>query len=254
MYEESIRTFADLFQSDRPVLSLLDADFTFVNEPLAKFYGIPAKGDWQRVDGVRKFGRGGILAQAAVLAKQSGASRTSPILRGNWLCETLLGEKLPRPPKGVPTLPETPPQGLTERQLTAQHSSDPNCAGCHIRIDPYGFAMEGYDAIGRLRQKDAAGLLIDTRTKLRTGEEFDGLDGLRAHLLDQRRSAVNMQFSKKLLGFALGRAVMLSDKPLLLAITAKDRTAAEVVEMVVRSPQFREIRGINHGSQASLKN
>ena len=246
MYEESIRTFADFFQSDRPVSSLLDADFTFVNEPLAKFYGIPAKGDWQRVDGVRKFGRGGILTMAAVLAKQSGASRTSPILRGNWLCETLLGEKLPRPPKGVPTLPETAPQGLTERQLTAQHSSDPNCAGCHIRIDPYGFAMEGYDAIGRLRQKDTAGLLIDTRTKLRTGEEFDGLDGLRSHLLDQRRSAVTMQFTKKLLGFALGRGVMLSDKPLLLAITAKDRTAAEVVELVVRSRQFREIRGTEH--------
>ncbi len=255
MYEESIRTFADLFQSDRPVLSLLDADYTFVNEPLAKFYGIPFKGtDWQRVDGVRQLGRGGILTQAAVLAKQSGASRTSPILRGNWLCETLLGEKLPRPPKGVPTLPETPPQGLTERQLTEKHSTDANCAGCHIRIDPYGFAMEGYDAIGRLRQKDAAGLLIDTRTKLRTGVEFDGLAGLRAHLLEQRRDSVKMQFAKKLLGFALGRAVMLSDKPLLREITAKDRTAAEVVEMVVRSRQFREIRGMNHGTQASLKN
>jgi mono/diheme cytochrome c family protein len=244
MYEEAIRNFTDLFQSNRPVLSLLDADFTFANEALAKFYGIPMKGgDWQRVDGVRKFGRGGILTQAAVLAKQSGASRTSPILRGNWLCETLLGEKLPRPPKGVPTLPETPPQGLTERQITEKHSTDPNCAGCHIRIDPYGYAMEAYDAIGRHRVKDTAGLAIDTRTKIRSGAEFDGIDGLRTHLLEQRRDAVALQFTKKLLGYALGRSVLLSDKPLLREITSKDRTAGEVVEAIVRSRQFREIRG-----------
>jgi hypothetical protein len=178
-----------------------------------------------------------------VLAKQSGASRTSPILRGNWLCETLLGEKLPRPPKGVPTLPETPPQGLTERQITEKHSTDPNCAGCHIRIDPYGYAMEAYDAIGRHRVKDTAGLAIDTRTKIRSGAEFDGIDGLRTHLLEQRRDAVALQFTKKLLGYALGRSVLLSDKPLLREITSKDRTAGEVVEAIVRSRQFREIRG-----------
>ena len=247
MYEESIRTFTDLFAEDRPVMSLLDADSTFLNEPLAKFYGIPIRGaDWQRVEGVQKFGRGGILAQAAVLAKQSGASRTSPILRGNWLCETLLGEKLPRPPKGVPTLPETPPAGLTERQLTAQHSSDPKCAGCHIRIDPYGFALEAYDAIGRRREG------TDTAAKLANGTEFTGLEGLRTHLLTQRREAITNQFARKLLGFALGRSVQLSDKPLIRQLTANPRTAAEVVEAIVRSRQFREIRGREHGQQAAL--
>ena len=238
MYEESIRTFTDFFAADRPVLALLDADYTFLNDALAKFYGIPFQNtDWQRVDGVQKFGRGGILAQAAVLAKQSGASRTSPILRGNWLCETLLGEKLPRPPKGVPTLPETPPAGLTERQLTAQHSSDPACAGCHIRIDPYGFALEAYDAIGRRREG------TDTAAKLANGTQFTGLDGLRNHLITQRREAITQQFTRKLLGYALGRAVQLSDKPLIRELTAQPRTAAEVVEGIVRSRQFRELRG-----------
>ncbi|HMC26255.1 MAG TPA: DUF1592 domain-containing protein, partial [Verrucomicrobiae bacterium] len=158
MYEESIRFFTDFFQNDRSVLNILDADYTFLNEPLAKHYGIPGvKGaEWRRVDGVKKFSRGGILAQSTTLAKQSGASRTSPILRGNWVCEVLLGEKLPRPPKDVPRLPddEAALEGLTVRQLVEKHSSDPSCSRCHVRIDPYGFALEGFDAIGRRRERD----------------------------------------------------------------------------------------------------
>ena len=108
MHEEAIRFFTDLFQNDGSVLSVLDGDHTFLNEALAKHYGIPGVTgpEWRRVDGVRKYGRGGILAMAATLAKQSGASRTSPILRGNWVAEALLGDKLPRPPKNVPQLPD----------------------------------------------------------------------------------------------------------------------------------------------------
>src|SRR6266849_3731321 len=92
---------------------------------------------WRRIENAKEFGRGGILAQATTLATQSGASRTSPILRGNWVSEVLLGEKLPRPPKGVPQLPEdeAETEGLTVRQLTERHSSDPKCAVCHRRID-----------------------------------------------------------------------------------------------------------------------
>ncbi len=131
MYEEAIRFFTDLFQHDGPVLAILDADHTFVNEALAKHYGIAdvSGSQWQRVDGVRKYSRGGILGLAAMLAKQSGASRTSPILRGNWVAEVLLGDKLPRPPKGIPQLPddETATEGLTVRQLVERHSSDPRC-------------------------------------------------------------------------------------------------------------------------------
>ena len=143
MRQETEKTFGHVVQKDRSLRELLDGDYTFLNERLAKHYGLTGvSGDeWRRVDGVRTQGRGGVLGFGATLAKQSGASRTSPILRGNWLSETLLGERLPRPPQGVPVLPEEAPVGLTERALTERHSSDPKCAGCHARIDPFGFAL-----------------------------------------------------------------------------------------------------------------
>ena len=241
MQEEGARFFTDLLQRDASVLSLLDADHTFVNGALAQHYGLAAQGDdWQRVDGLRAQGRGGVLAFAATLAKQSGASRTSPILRGNWVCEVLLGDRLPRPPKGVPVLPEEPPAGLTERQLIEKHSSDAACARCHMRIDPFGFALEGFDAIGRRRD-------ADTRTQLATGEAMHGLDGLRTYLLTQRRDDFVKQFSRKLLGFALGRSVMLSDQPLLdeinAGLAAGGFRVSRAVEIIVLSRQFREVRG-----------
>jgi hypothetical protein len=252
--EEPIRFFTDLFQRDGSVLALLDADYTFVNGTLAKHYGmtpdsrlLASDSTWLRIEGVRAQGRGGVLGFGATLAKQSGASRTSPILRGNWLSETLLGERLPRPPKGVPVLPEEAPAGLTERALIERHSGDPKCAGCHARIDPFGFALERYDAIGRLRAKDAAGLAIDTRTRTADGTELDGLDGLRNYLLTIRREAFERQFCRKLLGFALGRSVQLSDQPLidemLKQFAANDHRVGTAVELIVRSRQFREIRG-----------
>ena len=138
MYEESIRFFTDLFQHDRSVLDILDADYTFVNDELAEHYGMPRAGRasqpnaetaWRRIENAKEYGRGGILAQATTLATQSGASRTSPILRGNWISEVLLGERLPRPPKDIPRLPddEAATEGLSVRQLVERHSSDPKC-------------------------------------------------------------------------------------------------------------------------------
>jgi hypothetical protein len=252
LHEEPIRFFTDLFQHDRPVLDLLEADHTFVNGTLAAYYGIPGiSGDeWQRVEGVRARGRGGVLGFGATLARQSGASRTSPILRGNWICETLLGERLPPPPKGVPTLPDELPAGLSERELTARHSSDPTCARCHVRIDPFGFALENFDAIGRHRVADAAGLPVDASAITADGTEFTGIDGLRAYLLDTRRDDFVRQFCRKLLGYALGRGVQLSDAPLLDAMQAELAAGGHrvgiVLEQIVRSPQFREIRGAKH--------
>ncbi len=248
MQEEAVRFFTDLFQEDRSILSLLDADYSFVNGPLAKHYGIKSKSDnWHRVGGLRASGRGGILGFAATLAKQSGASRTSPILRGNWLTEVVLGEKMPRPPKGVPVLPEEAPKGLTERQLIERHSSDATCAVCHQRMDPFGFALEGFDAIGRARSEDAAGLTIDTRTSLRDGTAVAGLDGLRSYLLTTRRDDFLRQFCRKLLGYALGRSVQLSDKPLLdtmlTQLKASDSRVSTAIALIVQSPQFREVRG-----------
>jgi hypothetical protein len=251
MYEESIRFFTELFQNDASILSVLDADHTFLNESLARHYGIPgvAGSQWRRVDGIRKYGRGGILGLSTTLAKQSGASRTSPILRGTWVSEVLLGEKLPRPPKDVPRLPEdeTATEGLTVRQLVEKHSSDPRCAVCHSRFDAYGFALEGFDAIGRRRDKDLSGRPIDSRAKLKDGKELDGLDGLRQYLLNQRRDEIVRQFCRKLLGFALARGIQLSDEPLLDEMNENLKKNgyrfSAAVEPILRSRQFREIRG-----------
>jgi hypothetical protein len=251
MAEESIQFFADLFRHNGSVLDILDADYTFLNEDLARHYGIPGVtgAEWRRVDGVKEFSRGGVLAQATTLAKQSGASRTSPILRGTWISEVLLGERLPNPPPGIPPLPddEAATEGLTVRQLVEKHVSDPSCAVCHRRIDPYGFSLEAFDAIGRLRDKDLGDRPIDTRVTAIDGAEFAGLDGLRNYLLTTRRDAFLRQFCRKLLGYALGRTVQLSDDPLLAEmqreLAANDFKMDAAVESIVRSRQFREIRG-----------
>ncbi len=249
MYEESIRFVTDLFQQDASLQSVLSADHTFVNERLAKFYGLEgvAGENWRRVDGLRKHGRGGILGLSATLAKQSSAARTSPILRGNWISEVLLGEKLPRPPKDVPQLADMVPEGLSERQLIERHSSDPACAKCHQRIDPFGFSLEGFDGIGRKRMMDVAGRPIDAKTKLPDGREIDGLSGLRDYLLDVRRDEFVQQFFRKLLGYALGRETQLSDQPLLISmqhkLTENDGRLSVAVLSIVQSRQFREVRG-----------
>jgi hypothetical protein len=251
MYEESIRFFSDLFQRDRSVLNILNADYTFLNEALAKHYGIPGVTgpEWRRVDGVSKYGRGGILAQATTLAKQSGASRTSPILRGNWVAEALLGDKLPRPPKDVPRLPEDEAalEGLTVRQLVEKHSADPRCYGCHRRIDAFGYSLESFDAIGRRREKDLGDRPINTSVKVMDGSEFDGVEGLRNYLLNKRGDVFLKQFCRKLLGYSLGRAVQLSDGPLLAQmrdnLKRNEYRIGSAVETIVRSRQFREIRG-----------
>jgi hypothetical protein len=270
MYEETIRFFTDLFQRDGSVLDILNANYTFLNEDLAKHYGIrwsPSfslpdqsktsrdnlkvglqQDDWRRVDDVKQFSRGGILAQATVLAKQSGASRTSPILRGNWVAEVLLGEKLPRPPKDVPRLPEDEAiETLTVRELTEKHSTDAKCYGCHRRIDPYGYSLEAFDAIGRLRDRDLGGRPIETHARTMDGAEFDGLDGLRDYLLTRRRDAFVKQFCRKLLGYSLGRAVLLSDGPLISTmcdqLKSHEYHIGAAIETIVRSRQFREIRG-----------
>jgi len=251
MYEESILFFTHLLQNDGRLGDILAADFTFVNGDLAQHYGIPniAGREFRRVDGIRQQHRGGILAHATTLAKQSGASRTSPILRGNWVSEVLLGERLPRTPKDVPQLPDEDSATATKsvRELVAAHSSVAQCAVCHKKIDPLGFSLEGYDAIGRHRDKDLSNHPIDTKVTTFDKATFDGLPGLRNYLLTTRRDSFNRQFCRKLLGYALGRGVQLSDEPLLAEmqanLKANDDRLISAIEAVVLSRQFREIRG-----------
>jgi hypothetical protein len=250
IYEETIRFFQDLFQSDRPVTDLLNADYTFLNGGLAKHYAIPGVTGpkWRRVDGVRKYGRGGVLGLASIQASQAAASRTSPVLRGNWLVETLLGERLPRPPPNVPKLPEEEGAGgVTLRQQVERHSRDPACAVCHTRIDPYGFALEQYDSIGRYRVKDLAGGPIDAKAKLKDGTQFEGVDGLRTYLLTKKKGVIVRLFCRRLLGYALGRSVANSDQPLIdemvESLNRNGGRMSAAVRTIVLSPQFRMIRG-----------
>ena len=179
---------------------------------------------------------------ATFLSSQSGASRTSPILRGNWVYETLLGERLPRPPADVPVLPEVVPSGQTARELIELHSSEPACARCHAKIDSYGFALEQYDAIGRLRPQS-----VDTIATLFDGTDVDGIEGLRGYLLGSRRQDVVRQFCRKLLGYALGREIQLSDEPLLeemqKQLAENNYRFSVAAAIIVGSPQFQQIRG-----------
>jgi hypothetical protein len=255
MEEEAVRFLTGIFQEDRSLMDLFDGDATYVNDKLAAFYGIPhvTGADWRRVEGVKANGRGSILGLAATLAKNSGASRTSPILRGTWISDVILGEKLPKPPKDVPILPDedSSTAELSVRQLVEKHSSDEKCMGCHRRIDPYGFSLENYDAIGRYRTVDLAQHPIDTKSTLPDGTPIDGAAQLRAYLLDKKRDVVLRQFLKKLLGYSLGRSVQLSDGPLLDEIESKlaqnnDRFSI-AVESIVTSQPFRSIRGQDQG-------
>ena len=186
----------------------------------------------------------------SVLTKQSGALRTSPVLRGTWVVETLLGRRIPNPPDNIPQLDEDEvnKDGLTMRQQLERHRADATCATCHTKIDPYGFALEAYDPIGRLRERDLNGNPIDARAEPQDEEAFEGLTGLQSYLL-KHRDEFTRQFCRKLTGYALGRAVELSDEPLLDAMQTHlkkhDYRFSIAVQTLVNSRQFRQHRGQN---------
>jgi hypothetical protein len=243
--EEPVRFFEDSLRNNRPVEQLLTTDATVLNEALASFYGIPGvKGsEWRRVERLALHGRGGVLGLGAVLAKQSAAARTSPIKRGAWLAH-LLGDRLPKPPANVPPLPETPPDGLTVRELTARHREDPSCAGCHDRIDPYGLAFETFDAIGRLRPANQL-KPGECRSTLRDGTEVDGFDGIRNYVVGTRRSDLLKTLARKLTGYALSRALLPSDRALIETVgkTLLDGGRwSDALLVIVNSEQFQSIR------------
>jgi cytochrome c553 len=243
--EEPVRFFEDLLVNDRPVADVIAADAVVVNDVLAKHYGIPGVSgpEWRRVEKVSAYGRGGLLGFGAVLAKQSAAARTSPIKRGAWMAQ-MLGERLPKVPPNVPPLPESAPAGLSVREITERHRQDPACSGCHARIDPYGMTLERFDALGRFRP--ARDLKPgDTRGTLRDGTEIDDFAGLRAYVAGPRREDVLRALAHKLTGYALGRAVKLSDRKLVDELTrtmAAGGRWSDALLVMVRSEQFRCIR------------
>ncbi|WP_206026133.1 DUF1592 domain-containing protein [Roseimicrobium sp. ORNL1] len=241
LYDETLTFFAYLIREDRPVREIINADYTFLNERLAKFYGVPGvTGEQLKKVSVTAQNRGGVLGMGSVLIKTSRSHRTSPVLRGNWLLQSVLGTPVPPPPADVPELKEHGPKPATVREMLELHRASKACSSCHDRIDPLGFALENFDALGRFRDKDEAGLPLDTSAQVK-GTKFTGFAGLREYL-SSHENQFSSQFARKLLGYALGRSVMPSDKQLLKTITAKtmasDSHFSAAVLEIVNSRQF----------------
>ncbi|MBE2287846.1 MAG: DUF1592 domain-containing protein [Prosthecobacter sp.] len=242
MQREAVEFFAHLVRDDRSVSDIISGDYTFLNERLAKHYGIPdvTGGDFREVKGIAQHHRGGLLGMAAILTKTSRPNRTSPVVRGDYLYQVVLGIASPPPPPNVPELKETSkPSSL--REALMQHRTDSACAVCHERIDPLGFALESFDPIGRFRATDDTGGKIDDTGEMTDGSKFTGFTGLRDYL-KKNESQFLTQLTRKLLGYALGRQTLPSDKKLLQQMQASLKAqnghfSAAVLE-IVKSRQF----------------
>jgi Protein of unknown function (DUF1592)/Protein of unknown function (DUF1588)/Protein of unknown function (DUF1587)/Protein of unknown function (DUF1585)/Protein of unknown function (DUF1595)/Planctomycete cytochrome C len=246
MNRETEEFLTHLVREDRPVRDIILADYTYLNERMAAYYGIPGvKGeDFQKVS-VAAWHRGGVLGMASMLTKTSYPQRTSPVLRGNWLLRSVLGTPTPPPPADVPKLDESSAQAKTVRERLEAHRANRTCAVCHDKIDPLGFALESFDPIGRFREKDEAGLQIDTTGTLKDGTAFNGIDGLRNYLAT-RQADFDKLFCRKLVGFALGRSLSPTDQPLFDTMLAQlnksgDRFSAAVLA-IAESRQFQNRR------------
>jgi hypothetical protein len=213
-----------VFRDDQSVLDLLQADYTFLNERLAKHYGVPHVygSRFRRVELGADRRRGGLLRQGSILTVTSYATRTSPVVRGKWILENMLGTPPPPPPANVPSLKETAVAArLPIRERLAEHRSNASCASCHRLIDPVGFALEQFDAVGRWRTRDE-GRPVDAAGGLPDGSEFEGVAGLEKALLGRPEWFVRT-LTEKLFIFALGRAPDESDAPAIRKIVRAAR-------------------------------
>lgn len=262
-YNQAVEFVDSIFREDRPVLTLLDSDYTYLNEPLARLYGIPkisgeemrrvslaapaskTPGNRRGMDaGAGPLGvRGGVLGLGAIHVVTSYPLRTSPVLRGRWVLDTLLGAPPPPPPPDVPKLPEDDAvnAGLSLRQRLEKHRSDPNCASCHARMDPIGFGLENFDPIGRWRTT-ISGQPVDAVGALTTGESFTGPVELKA-ILVKRKDEFSRTLTSKLLSYALGRGTEFYDEPAIAQITAElaknNYKSESLVAAIAKSYPFR---------------
>jgi hypothetical protein len=227
-------------------MDLLTADFTFVNERLARHYGIPnVTGRQFRRVTLTDEHRRGLLGHGSILTVSSRPNRTSPVLRGKWILQNLLAAPPPPPPANVPPLPEkgegAAPIPATMRERMAQHRANPVCASCHSMIDPPGFALENFDAVGRWRDLDETRKPIDAAGQLPDGTKFDGVNGLRTALV-AHPDRFTTAMTEKLLIYALGRGLEPYDGPAVRTIVrdaaAKKFTFSSVVLGIVRSAPF----------------
>lgn len=247
MYAEPVQFLQQLWQHDGNLLDCLYADYVWINAPLAAHYGYAPLTN-TNVDGWQKLparnGRGGLMTMSVFLTQNAPGRRTSPVKRGYWVVRRLLGERIPAPPPNVPDLPTDEAQlgSLTLRETLAKHREHASCAGCHNRFDSIGLAFENFGPIGELRSKDLAGNPVDVRAVFPSGEEGSGVNGLQEYLRLHRQADFVDNFCRKLLAFALGRTLLLSDEPLIeklqQELQSHEYRMSAVIETIVLSPQF----------------
>lgn len=247
MKEEVVVFFHHLFSEDRPVTELFDADYTFASPALAEIYGLdlptPETGEFQRVALKNQPERGGILGMAAVHASTSYPLRTSPVLRGKWILESILGDRIPPPPPNVPAL-EVDDGKISAASLREQlelHRTQPDCAACHNRMDPLGFGMENFDPLGRWRES-MEGVKIDATGTLPSGKTINGPGELKQALMDQKDKALR-HMVKKMVGYAFGRALNKFDQCVIddtmEKLQSNQYRASLMVETIATSYAFR---------------
>tara|TARA_B000000460_G_scaffold136879_1_gene96472 strand:+ start:4267 stop:6603 length:2337 start_codon:yes stop_codon:yes gene_type:complete len=249
--QESELFFESLIRENRSVTDLLGNGYTFMNERLAKHYGIENVygSHFRRIylEGEIAEQRGGILGQGSLLTATSYANRTSPVLRGKWVLTNILGTPPPPPPPDVSDLPERGADGQQAniRDRLLQHRADPACSGCHAPMDPLGLALENYDAIGRWRVTGEAGVPIDASGQMPNGAQFYGLQGLRELLLERRDEFVGT-VTEKLLAYAMGRPPEYFDKPTIRSIVRdtalENHSWSSIIVGIVLSTPFRNRR------------
>ena len=245
---QAFQTEADMFfesilREDRSVLDLMTADYTFVNERLAKHYGISnVYGSHFRRVTLADDARKGLLGKGGVLLVTSHTDRTSPVVRGKWILENLLGTPPPPPPPDVPPFPENTggtPRSVRDRM--EQHRANPTCAACHKLMDPLGFALENFDAVGKWRTRDG-GALIDASGQLTDGTPVDGAVSLRL-ALSRRPEVFVGTLTEKLMIYALGRGLDYHDMPAVRAVSRESQRRSyrfsSLIIGIVNSPQFR---------------
>ena len=251
MRQETSLFFQAIVREDRSIMDFLDADFTYLNEPLARHYGIKGVSgtEFRRVvfDALQAKQRGGLLSQASVLTVTSNPTRTSPVKRGKWVLETILGTPPPPPPPSVPELVEAKKDAATfttVRQRLQEHRKNPACASCHARMDGIGFGLENYDATGAWRTLDG-NAPVDSSGTLTSGESFRGPTQLKT-ILKSKKSEFATALSAKLLTYALGRGLETYDKctvqDITKSLTQNDYRFSALVIAVVQSDAFRKRR------------
>lgn len=255
MLQETELFFASVMREDRSLLDLLDADYTFLNESLARHYGVtgedgkPIKGPaFQRVT-LSNRQRGGLLTQASVLTVTSNPTRTSPVKRGRWVLEQILGEPPPPPPPNVPELPNDQ-KAITSgslRQRLEIHRQSPACANCHAKMDPIGFALENYDAVGAFRIKDGD-FDVDASGEFADGTRFQGPEDLKS-IMKEKRDLFARCLTEKMLTYALGRGLEYYDRrpvqQIVTRLAEQDYKFSVLITELVRSDPFRLRRGTN---------